>query len=227
MSTDPSPRATSIDPAHLAVDVGYTVNGVPHCLHGFPQTKCVFCSRAYWPLMLLCAGLLVFLWFALGPSHPYYALMVVGWTLILAPGVAGPVLRRVPRYWFRVPVGERVLHRMLGVGIFRSLLERSGWERHVHKRKFQRTRAGLRGLEVALRSNISAHGSCFAIHVLLTAVAFFAGHLWGALWILLPGVVVHLYPVLLQRSILLRLQPLLEKAATDRDEATLRSFARC
>jgi hypothetical protein len=28
---------------------------------------------------------------------------------------------------------------------------------------------------------------------------------------LLPGVVVHLYPVLLQRSIMLRLQPLLEK----------------
>ena len=58
----------------------------------------------------------------------------------------------------------------------------------------------------------SAHGACFAIHVLLAAAALFTGHLWGALWILLPGVVVHLYPVLLQRSIMLRLQPLLDKS---------------
>jgi len=31
---------------------------------------------------------------------------------------------------------------------------------------------------------------------------------------LLPGVVVHLYPVLLQRSIMRRLQPLLDKTAS-------------
>ena len=62
-----------------------------------------------------------------------------------------------------------------------------------------------------VRGNASAHGACFAIHTLLAAVALFTGHPWGALWILLPGVVVHLYPVLLQRSIMLRLQPLLDK----------------
>ena len=53
----------------------------------------------------------------------------------------------------------------------------------------------------------------FAVHTLLAAVVLFTGHPWGAaLWILLPGVVVHLYPVLLQRSIMLRLQPLLDKS---------------
>jgi hypothetical protein len=31
---------------------------------------------------------------------------------------------------------------------------------------------------------------------------------------LLPGVVVHLYPVLLQRSIMLRLQPLLDNSGS-------------
>ena len=46
---------------------------------------------------------------------------------------------------------------------------------------------------------------------MLAAVALFTGHQRGALWILLPGVVVHLYPVLLQRSLMLRLQPLLDK----------------
>jgi Glycosyl-4,4'-diaponeurosporenoate acyltransferase len=168
--------------------------------------------KGYWAVMLFMAGMLIFLWFALGPSHPWYAVMVVMGTLILGPGVAGPVMRRVPRHWFRVPACERVLHRMLGVGIFRWLLARSGWERHVHKREFHATRAGLPSLEVALRSNASAHGTCFAIHVLLAALALFTGHPWGALWILLPGVVVHLYPVLLQRSIMLRLQPLLDRS---------------
>jgi hypothetical protein len=31
-------------------------------------------------------------------------------------------------------------------------------------------------------------------------------------WILLPGVFLHLYPVLLQRAVMLRLQPLLERS---------------
>jgi hypothetical protein len=45
----------------------------------------------------------------------------------------------------------------------------------------------------------------------LAAAALFSGYPWGALWILLSGVFVHLYPVLLQRAILLRLQPRLDK----------------
>jgi hypothetical protein len=74
----------------------------------------------------------------------------------------------------------------------------------------------LPGLDVALRSNASAHGTGFAIHALLAALALSTGQPSGALWILLPGVVVHLYPVLLQRSIMLRLQPLQDEACRDR-----------
>ena len=74
-------------------------------------------------------------------------------------------------------------------------------------------KAGLPSLEQGVRGNVSAHGTCFAIHVLLAILALFSRHPWiGALWMLLPGVVVHLYPVLLQRSIMLRLQPLLDKS---------------
>jgi len=62
-----------------------------------------------------------------------------------------------------------------------------------------------------VRGAASAHGTSFAVHTMLAAVALFTGHQRGALWILLPGVVVHLYPVLLQRSLMLRLQPLLDK----------------
>ena len=161
------------------------------------------------------AAVLIFCWFARGPDHPVYGLLVASWTLILGPVVAGPVMRRLPRHWFRVPEGERVFHSVLGVGVFRWLLKCSGWERHVHKREFHATKAGLPSLEAALRGNASAHGTCFAIHALLAAIVLFTGHPWGTLWILLAGVIVHLYPVLLQRSIMLRLQPLLDKSGSN------------
>lgn len=153
------------------------------------------------------------LWFVLGPSNPLYGVGMVGTTFALGPAVAVPVVRCLPRQWFRVPQGERVLHRILGVGLFGWLLDVFGWNRVVAKpmRGFSGRRAGLLSLEQGLRGNVSAHGTCFAIHVLLAALALFKRHPWsGALWMLLPGVIVHLYPVMLQRSIMLRLQPLLD-----------------
>ncbi len=172
---------------------------------------------AYWTGMLIGAGVLMVFWFDrdIGPSHPVFALVLTIWTFVLTPGVAVPVLRRLPYRWFRVPVGERIIHRLLGVGIFAWLLERSGWNRRNVNPSWgsaiTRNRLPLRVL--AARGGIGAHGVCFSIHVLLGVVALVAGHPWGALWILLPGVVVHLYPVLLQRSILLRLQSLLNTIA--------------
>lgn len=176
----------------------------------------------YWFAMLVTGGGLAFLWFAVeeGPDHPVYGLLVTAWVFVLTPGVAIPavmlVTRFLPRDWFRVPASERVLHRMLGVGVFAWILERSGYNRRVVRplRRFDGTRAGLAALEHSALGGIIAHGACFAIHLLIAAVAFYTGHRWGALWILLPGVVLHLYPVLLQRSIMLRLQPSLDKSGS-------------
>ena len=199
MSTDPSPKARFTD----------LVSVLQHDRN---------VRWAYWIGMLCMAGVLIFCWFArkMGPGHPVFALLVTFWTVVLTPGVAVPVLRRLPPRWCRVPAGERVLHRLLGVGIFAWLLERSGWNRRnvypAWGSAITRTRLPFRVL--AARGGGGAHGVCFAIHVLLAAVALFTGHPWGALSILLPGVVVHFYPVMLQRSILLRLQLLLDKSAS-------------
>ena len=119
-----------------------------------------------------------------------YALTLVWGTASLQPTLAGPLIRPLPRQWFRVPDGERVLHRVLGVGLFWWLLDVIGWNRLIiGMRAFSGTKAGLVSLEQHARDGAIAHGICFAIHV------------------------VHFYPVLLQRSILLRLQPLLDNAA--------------
>ena len=167
--------------------------------------------------LLFSAMYLTVFWFVLGPSNPWYAVMVVWGTCSLVLAVPAPVMRRVPRQWFRVPTGERVLHRIIGVGIFGWLLDVSGWNRHVplRLRKVSGKRAGFPPLEQTARARASAHGICFAIHVLLAVLALFSRHPWSAaLWMMLPGVVVHLYPVLLQRSIMLRLQPLLDKTGS-------------
>ncbi|MFX8207463.1 hypothetical protein ABTL06_19835, partial [Acinetobacter baumannii] len=54
---------------------------------------------------------LVVLWFVLGPSNPAYAVSVAAGTFALGPAVAiSPFMRRLPRWYFRVSAGERVLH---------------------------------------------------------------------------------------------------------------------
>ena len=81
-------------------------------------------------------------------------------------------------------------------------------------RGFNGTRTALSSPELSVRAGASGHGVCFAIHLLFAAFALFTGHRRGALWIMLPGVIVHFYPLLLQRSIMLRLQPLLDKSGS-------------
>jgi len=172
--------------------------------------------------LLFWAVYITVFWFVLGPASkvaavttPLYAVSVALGTCSLVVAVPTPaVMRRVPRQWFRVPARERRLHRMLGVGLFGWLLDVSGWNRRVLEplRAFSGNKVGLPFLEQSLRTAAVSHGICFAIHVLLALLALFSRHPWSAaLWMLMPGVVVHLYPVLLQRSIMLRLQPLLNK----------------
>lgn len=164
-------------------------------------------------------------WFVLGPASkvagattPWYAVSVAWATGALVLAMPAPaVMRRVPRQWFCVPAAERVLHRIVGVGVFGWLLDVSGWNRRVLEplRGFSGKRAGLPSLEQSLRAAAVSHGICFAIHVLLAVLALFGRHpRSAALWMLLPGVIMHLYPVLLQRSIMLRLQPLLDKTGS-------------
>jgi len=178
-----------------------------------------FRSVWYRLAVLFLAAYLTVLWFVLGPSNPLYALTLAWGTSSLQPILAGPLTRPLPRQWFRVPDGERVLHRVLGVGLFWRLLDVIGWNRLVTRmRAFSGTKAGLVSLEQSARAGAIAHCICFAIHVVLAFFALSTKHPWsGALWMLLPAVIPHVYPVLLQRSILLRLQTLLDNSSRRSD----------
>jgi len=177
-----------------------------------------FRSTWYRLIVLLMTLLVPFSWFTTGPGNLAFAIQVIGWTFVLDPVLIDPVERFMPDSWFHVPKGERVIHHLLGVSIFSRLLELSGWN-NVVVRPILRTERYRPGTKASLavransaRSGGGAHAVCFALHVLLAAATLFAGYPWNALWVLLPGVIVHLYPTLLQRSILLRLQPLLNRA---------------
>lgn len=176
-------------------------------------------ALSYWTGVVLVAGVLIICWFDddVGPGHPVFATLLAGWTLMLGSGLVAPAIRLLSPRWWRVPEGERALHAILGVSLFGWLLERSGWNRYavypIWGSSITRTRLSSRAL--AARAGGGAHAACFVIHALLAAAAFFSGHPWGALGILLPGIFVHLYPALLQRSIMLRVQPLLERYAQD------------
>jgi len=172
--------------------------------------------------VLFWATYITVFWFILGPASklagattPWYAVSVAWATSALVVVVPAPgVMRHMPRQWFHVPTGERVIHRVLGVGVFGRLLDLTGWNRRVLKplRGFSGKKTGLLHLEQGVQASAVSHGICFGIHVVLAVLALFSRHPWkGAAWMLLPGVPIHLYPVLLQRSTMLRLQPLLEK----------------
>ena len=177
-----------------------------------------FRSTWYRLVVLLMTLLVPISWFTTGPGNLAFAIQVIGWTFVLDPVLIDLVERFMPDSWFYVPKGERIIHRLLGVSLFSRLLELSGWNnvvvRPILKAEGYRsgTKASLPARANSARRGGGAHSICFALHVLLAKATLFAGYPRNALWVLLPGVVVHLYPTLLQRSILLRLQPLLDRA---------------
>jgi hypothetical protein len=177
-----------------------------------------FRSAWYRIVVLLMTGLVLASVFSWGPGQPGFPLLVTGWTFCLDPVLIDVMTRFMPARWFRVPEAEHVLHRVLGIRVFARLIERAGWNDLVVRPLWNEagykpgTKASLEFRASAARTGGGAHAVCFGLHVLLAAAALVTRHPRAALWILLPGVVLHLYPTLLQRFILLRLQPLLERA---------------
>lgn len=158
-------------------------------------------------------GLAALLWFFMGPDNPLVSPVVLFGTANL--GLAAiPWALRVPRRWYHVPRGERLLHLLLGVPVFGWLLDVSGWNRKfaLPMRQLKITRAALPRLLVNIHAAEGAHAIGFVPHVALAGLALATGHAPGALWILLPGIVLHFYPVLLQRWMTLRVAPLLCRA---------------
>ncbi|MBO9518304.1 MAG: hypothetical protein J7493_09570 [Porphyrobacter sp.] len=152
------------------------------------------------------------MWLILGPNNPLVALTVTGSTANL--GLAAiPLALRVPARWYHVPQWERQLHLLLGVPVFGWLLDHSGWNRTVAlpMRQLKITKTTLPRLLENIHAAEGAHAIAFVPHAALAMLALATGYVAGALWLLLPGIILHFYPVMLQRWMTLRVAPLLRR----------------
>lgn len=115
--------------------------------------------------------------------------------------------------WYRVRSWEPRLYRRLGVLGFMRLLRRVGWERaNRQAKKFDGTRTSLVAYERGTRSSEFNHAALG-----LVGFGLFGGaaalRAWDtAAWLLAVNMVLHVYPVMLQRTMRARVQGLLRSA---------------
>ena len=134
-----------------------------------------------------------------GPAAAWVAhMLLMAWASVVVDAAAPPLQHRwfVPRPW------EGAAWRALGVRRFGRLLDGVGWTRVVRRgRGPDGTRAGLLRLDRATRSSEAGHLLCLGATLGLVAGTLGADEPAGAAWLAGLAVVLHVYPVLLQRLV--------------------------
>ncbi|MGW4498279.1 glycosyl-4,4'-diaponeurosporenoate acyltransferase CrtO family protein [Micromonospora sp. NPDC004336] len=131
----------------------------------------------------------------------HFALMawITGWMRQAQPALSGG-------YW-RARPWEPALHRRLGVWWYARLLRRLGWERVVRgQRSFDGSRSGLAALARDTRRSEFAHLVLASIGLGLAGAALLSGARGAAGWLAVLTVLLHVYPVLLQRAVRARVE---------------------
>lgn len=159
------------------------------------------------PISTLALGLfMAAAWSSIGASHPAFA-MVANIGLLLWGLFVGKPLATVAPARFTVSAHEDRTYRTLGVTAFNALLRAISWNRAVAQmRGFDGTRSSLAALDAGTRESETAHGFATVLALVLALAALATGHAWGALWIALLMIPLHLYPWMLQRHVRYRLQ---------------------
>jgi hypothetical protein len=143
-----------------------------------------------------------------------YRTPVFAWVLhfVLMAWIAGLVDTARPELngpWFTVREWEPAVHRRLGAWAYMRLLRLVGWERMTRRTSgFTGTRASLVALDRQTRTSEFGH---LIIAVLVTALSVLAAGVgaWdAAAWLSGLTVVLHVYPIVLQRALRARIQRL-------------------
>ncbi|MDI1460692.1 hypothetical protein QEZ54_06925 [Catellatospora sp. KI3] len=111
--------------------------------------------------------------------------------------------------WYQVRAWEPGLYRRLGVWPFMLLLRRIGWERANRKdRSYDGTRASLDAFELGTRRAELSHLILAVIGTALVLAAVVARAWTAVAWLSILNIVLHVYPVMLQRALRARLDRL-------------------
>lgn len=155
----------------------------------------------------LAAGAIAAAWLFIGPTGFSFALVTHLVLLSWVSSIVGPRVKIPDLDWLRVRNWELRLYPALGVRLFGTLLDLIGWNRVIAKeRGFSGTREGLHGLDQHTRRSEIGHGLCIVVTVAMALGVLATGGWQGAAWLVVLGLVVHLYPVLLQRLLRARIQ---------------------
>ncbi|PPB47800.1 hypothetical protein C4K88_16955, partial [Arthrobacter pityocampae] len=150
-------------------------------------------------------GLAIAGWRAVGADHIVFALSVQGGFLFMGL-LVGPALVDIGRSRYRVRAFEPRLYTLLGAELLRRVLDLVGWNRLIRQMRHSETRSSglarfLRGAE----QSETAHLLGAAATILLAMTAAVTGHTHGSGQILLIGLILHAYPVMIQRIVRYRI----------------------
>lgn len=165
---------------------------------------------------VVAAAAIVAGWLLIGPRGFAFAwvthFVLMAWISVVLDARTGPL----ERPWFRVSTWELRCYRALGVRLFGRVLERTGWNRAIGRdRVFDGTRAGLVALDQLTRGSETGHLMCLGVAAVVAVAALWVGEWGGALWLVALGIVLHVYPVMLQRSLRMRIQALTNRWTPD------------
>ncbi|HEX5110390.1 MAG TPA: hypothetical protein VFV95_18195 [Vicinamibacterales bacterium] len=141
---------------------------------------------------------------------------------VLPVWLASLVGARLPEGYYRCHPFERRgrLYEMLGVRYFRMLVPHGDGINWLVRRsqpgyRVVRDRLTLTDYEARTRAAEAFHLGCLLVMAPAAVYATFAGWSGMALWLTLPGIPLHLYPVLLQRYTRARMARALARPVVD------------
>ncbi len=155
-------------------------------------------------------GVLVAAWIVIGPTGLTFAWIthftLMFWVVLVAEARASPLGGR----WFRVRPWETAVYPAVGARLYGKVLDVVGWNRLVARgRAFSGSRAGLQALDQHTRRSEAGHLLCLLVTATLVGAVAWAGQWGGVAWLAGLGVVLHVYPAMLQRLLRARIQVVL------------------
>lgn len=155
----------------------------------------------------LAAGAIAAAWLFIGPTGFSFALVSHFVLMAWVSSIVGPRVQFPNLGWFRVGHWESRLYPALGVRLFGKLLDVIGWNRVIAKeRGFNGTREGLQELDQHTRRSEVGHSICLVVTVPMALGVLSTGTWQGAAWLVVLGLLLHLYSALLQRLLRARIQ---------------------
>ncbi|WP_162794566.1 hypothetical protein [Nocardioides houyundeii] len=155
----------------------------------------------------LAAGGIAAAWVLIGRTGFTFAWVTHFILMAWVSSIVGPRVHIPSHGWLRVRPWEARLYPALGVRLFGKLLDVIGWNRVIaRERGFDGTREGLKELDQHTRRAEVGHSICLFVTAAVAFGVLSTGAWRGAVWLVALGLLLHLYPALLQRLLRARLQ---------------------